>query len=134
MPVSSSSKAMEMLIFISQLHSKKIAPPILHIAANDRYQCIFREYVSRKAADKGRAILEGLGLSPAEIATCYENYPRNVEEAVQAGLIKWSEGGGCTWRVLLEAMVYARIAYHHCKWLLDKILIGPMTGAVICWN
>ena len=78
--------------------------------------------MSRIAASKGRAVLEGLGLPPEVIEACYVNNPRDVEAAIHAGLIRWSEGAGCTWKALLNAMVYARIGYNHCVGLRDKVL------------
>ena len=48
--------------------------------------------MSRKAANKGRAILEGVGLEAEDIEACFSSHPLNEEEAVQAGLIKWSAG------------------------------------------
>lgn len=74
---------------------------------------LFRENVSRAAAGRGRAVLEGVGLDAEVIEACFQGHPFNEEEAVQAGLIKWSAGQGRqppTWNVLLEAMDYAKIA------------------------
>ena len=77
---------------------------------------LFRKYVSRKAAGKGRAVLEGVRLDSETIAACYNSHPLNEEEAVQAGLIKWCGGRGNeppTWQGLFAAMEYAQIAKHH---------------------
>ena len=74
---------------------------------------LFRKHVSRRAADKGRAVLEGVGLDAPTIQTCFEDHPQKVESTVQTGLTKWSEGQGLqppTWQVLLGAMQYAEIA------------------------
>ena len=82
------------------------------------YLMLFRKYVSRRAADKGRAVLEGVGLETSTIQTCFEDHVRNVEETVQTGLTKWSGGQGLqppTWKVLLEAMSYAEIAQLHIE-------------------
>ena len=73
---------------------------------------LLRKYVSRNAAGKGRAILEGVQLDSAAIQACFQSNPLNDEEAVQAGLIKWKDGQGLppTWDVLINAMDYAEIA------------------------
>ena len=79
---------------------------------------LFRKHVSKRAAGKGRAILEGVWLDTATIEACFTNNPRDVEAAVQAGLNKWVEGKGCqppTWGVLLEAMEYAEIESKHIQ-------------------
>ena len=85
---------------------------------------LFRDYVSRKAAGKGRALLEGVGLCTATIDACFCSHPRDEEEAVQAGLVKWSDGQGLqppTWQVLLEAMTFAQIAQEHVQGLKEKL-------------
>ena len=77
---------------------------------------LFRKYVSRKAAGKGRAVLEGVGLDSETIEACFRSHPETEEEAVQAGLVKWCGGRGNklpTWRVLFAAMEYAQIAEQH---------------------
>ena len=82
------------------------------------YLMLFRKHVSRRAADKGRAVLEGVGLDASTIRTCFEDNPRNIQEAVQTGLTKWSEGQGLqppTWKVLLQAMSYSEIAQKHIR-------------------
>ena len=81
---------------------------------------LFRKYVSRKAATKGRAVLEGVGLLTETIDACFSSYPWNEEEVVQAGLARWSGGQGHqppTWQVLLEAMTFAQIAQEHVQGL-----------------
>ena len=73
---------------------------------------LFREYVSRNAAGKVRAVLEGVGLDSAAITACIDSNPGDEEEAVQAGLTKWKQGEGRqppSWNVLLEAMGFAQI-------------------------
>ena len=98
--------------------------PPLPSAACEVYLMLFRTYVSRTSAGKGRAVLEGIGLAPETIEACYSSYPRNEEEAVQAGLIKWAEGhhgNSPTWRVLLDAMAYAGVGQQHCQGLSDEL-------------
>ena len=82
------------------------------------YLMLFRRHVSRTAASKGRAVLEGLWLDAPAIEACFINNPQNVEAAVQAGLTKWVGGKGCqppTWGVLVEAMEYAEIDSKHIQ-------------------
>ena len=45
---------------------------------------LFRKYVSRKAATKGRAVLEGVGLLTETIDACFSTHPQDEEGAVQA--------------------------------------------------
>ena len=85
---------------------------------------LFRTQVSRKAAGKGRAVLEGVGLCTATIDACFCSHPLDEEGAVQAGLVKWSGGQGHqppTWQVLLDAMTFARIAQEHVQGLKEKL-------------
>ena len=87
-----------------------------HSADRPRHLMLFRRYVSRNAVGKGRALLEGVGLSDYEIEACYIIHHWNEEDAVQAGLIKWSDGKGTqppTWSVLIAAMEYAGIGQQH---------------------
>ena len=73
---------------------------------------LFRTRVSRNAANKGRAVLEGVELSAQTIEACFNSHPLNEEEAVQAGLTQWSGGQGRqppTWEVLIEAMEMQRL-------------------------
>ena len=100
--------------------------------------------MSRKAALKGRAVLEGVGLHTHTVDACFSNYPLDEEGAVQEGLSKWSDGQGRqppTWQVLLEAMDYAEIAQKHVNGLKGKLgLLGMlftlvkqcMVGACVC--
>ena len=84
---------------------------------------LFRKYVSRKAATKGRAVLEGVGLLTETIDACFSSHPLNEEEAVQAGLTRWSGGQGRqppTWQVLISAMEYAKIAQQHIEDLRNE--------------
>ena len=72
---------------------------------------LLRRYVSRQAWGKGRALMENLGLSGAEIAKCFGMHPLNEEESVQQGLQVWMErGANTTWDALLKAMETASIA------------------------
>ena len=109
---------------LSQRDTKHSHVPLLPSAACEGYLMLFRTYVSRTSAGKGRAVLEGIGLAPEIIEACFSSYPRNEEEAVQAGLIKWAEGHhgySFTWRVLLDAMVYAGVRQQHCQGLREKL-------------
>ena len=77
---------------------------------------LFRKYVSRQAANKGRAVLEGVGLQIEAIDACFSSHPLDEEGAVQEGLTRWSSGQSYkppTWEVLLYAMDYAHIAQRH---------------------
>ena len=99
------------------------------------HQILLRTYVSRKASSKGRAVLEGVGLQPETIEGCFNNHPQNEEEAVQAGLIKWSSGQGYsppTWLVLLHAMNYAQIAEKHVQGLKKVLELGMLLTSVSC--
>ena len=85
---------------------------------------LFRQYVSRTAADNGRAVLEGVELDTHTIKTCFQNHQMNVEEAVQDGLTKWEGGEGRqppTWQVLIKAMEYAGIAQQHIQSMKEKL-------------
>ena len=87
-------------------------------ADRSRYLMLLRKHVSRRAADKGRAVLEGVGLDASTIRTCFEDHVKSVEEAVHTGLTKWSEGQGLqppTWKVLLQAMWDAEIPQQHIR-------------------
>ena len=96
---------------------------------------LFRKYVSRLGAGKGKAILEWVGLSPQEIKLCYQSNP-SEEEAIQDGLIKWWEtcGDCCTWQVLLDAMKFAGIAQPHCIELVEELrqMQGEVTFPLKC--
>ena len=83
-----------------------------------------RTYVSRKAATKGRAVLEGVGLLTETIDACFTSHPLDEEGAVQAGLTRWSGGQGRqppTWEVLISAMEYARIVQQHIEGLKKEL-------------
>ena len=86
---------------------------------------VFRMFVSRKAAGKGRAILEGVGLDAPAIKACFRSNPLDDEEAVQDGLIKWTEGGRQvfppTWGVLIGAIEYAGVGQQYIAGLKTKL-------------
>ena len=109
---------------LSQLDTKHSQVLPLSSAAHEGYLILFQKYVSRQSAGKGRAVLEGIGLAPETIEACYNIHPQNEKEAVQAGLYKWSEGHSGyipTWRVLLDAMVYAGVGQQHCQGLREEL-------------
>ena len=89
------------------------------------YLILFRTYVSRNAAGKGRAVLEGVGLDSSAIEACFQGNPLKDEEAVQAGLIKWTDGGRKvfppTWGVLIGAMEYAGVGQQYIAGLKTKL-------------
>ena len=90
---------------------------------------LFRKYVSRKAATKGRGVLEGVGLLTETMDACFSSHPLDEEEAVQAGLTRWSGGQGRqppTWEVLISAMEYAKIAQQHIKDLRKELMLIGM--------
>ena len=72
---------------------------------------LLRTYVSRQACGKGRALLEALGLTRAQIAGCYYIQPQEEEDSVQKGLQTWIDRNiNATWRDVLDAMETAEIA------------------------
>ena len=78
--------------------------------------------MSSQACGKGKALLEALGLTRAQIAKYYGMYPLNEEESVQVGLQEWIDRDiNATWRDLLEAMKTARIAVQQCDGLEKKL-------------
>ena len=110
--------------------SKNVLEESLAFAAvHPDYMILLRTYVSRPAVGKGRAVLEGVGLDSSEIEECFTKHLLNEEEAVQAGLTKWSRGHGRlpnTWVVLLAAMEYATIAHAHVHHLKDALARGML--------
>ncbi len=90
------------------------------------YLIRFRTYVSHNAAEKGRAVLEGVCLDSSAIeVSCFQSNTLKDEEAVQAGLIKWTDGG-CqvfppTWRVLSGLMEYAGVGQQYIAGLKTKL-------------
>ena len=103
-------------------------PPPLSVVGHKKCVMLFRRYVSRTAAGSGRAVLEGVGLTPATIEMCYKNWPQNEEEAIQSGLMKWRDGSGdsTTWAVLIEAMEYAQIGTEHIEAMKKELLKGEV--------
>ena len=97
--------------------------PFASFAACQRYAVLFRKYVSRRAAGRGKAILEFIGLDTEIIDLCYQDNPRNEEEAIQDGLKRWiaKQGDHCTWQVLFDAMKFANIAQQHCTELVGEL-------------
>ena len=86
---------------------------------------LFRKYVSRNAATKGRALFEGVWLDSSAIEACFNN-ANSEEAAVQAGLVKWKDGHSHrppTWEVLLTAMGYAKIAQQHIRNLRKELAL-----------
>ena len=86
---------------------------------------LFRTFVSRNAATKGRAVLEGVWLDSSAIDACFNNAD-SEEAAVQAGLVKWKDGHSRrppTWEVLLTAMDYAKIAQQHIQDLRKELAL-----------
>ena len=102
-------------------------------AEHPDHRILFRKYVSRGAAGKGRAVLEGVGLDVPTIEECYSAHPLNEEEAVQDGLTRWCEGQGIqppTWITLLEAMEYAGLARHNVQGLKEEL--GTLFCVYLC--
>ena len=90
--------------------------------------------MSKHAWEKGRALLEGLGLSGAQIAKCYGMHPLNEEESVQHGLQVWLDGGtNTTWQALLKAMETAEIAVQQQEGLKEKLCsnTGDLHGLLV---
>lgn len=90
----------------------------------------FRTYVSRNAATKGQAVLDGVGLQHETKVMWYSKHPLNEEEAVQSGLIEWRDtmGDSATWVVLLDSMAFAKIGVQH----IEKLKEVLQRGAVFC--
>ena len=86
--------------------------------------------MSKQAATKGRAVLEGVGLDTGTIDACFSSRHQDDEEAVQEGLTKWRSGQGIqppTWEVLFDAMIYADIAQVHVQELKKELgLLGML--------
>ena len=108
-------------LLTAAIHHKHL---LLSPVARERYAVLLRKHVSRNSAGKGRAILEGVGLTPERIELHFSSNPRNEVEAVQSGLTEWSEGhyDKPTWKVLLEAMNYAGIGCQHIVNLKAELL------------
>ncbi len=91
-------------------------------AGRQGYPKLFRIHVSRRAAGKARAVLEGVELDTATISACLS--APNDEEAVQEGLTRWCGGKGRqppTWAVLVEAMAYAQIDQQAVQGLKEEL-------------
>ena len=85
---------------------------------------LFRTYVSKNAAGKARAVLEGVGLDAPTIAACVSANPLKDEETVQEGLTRWCGGKGTqppTWGDLIGAMKYADIAQQYIQGLKNEL-------------
>lgn len=96
------------------------------------YLMLFRKYVSRTAAGKGREVLKCLGFDKATLHSCYKKNGLNVEEAIQEGLYRWCQGKGTqppTWEVLLGAMCFAECAQKHIQGLKQQL---GMLIALLC--
>ena len=109
------------------------------VAGLGTHLVLLRRCVSQQAWGKGRALLEAVGLSAAQIAKCYGMHPLNEEEAVQHGLQVWLEGGtNTTWEALLEAMETAEIDVQQREGLKEELCIntgdshGLMVALCIC--
>ena len=116
-------RAPELLQWVwSAATSVQKCPTFCLLAACVRYSELFRKHISRQCAGKGKAILERVGLTRAQIQLCYQINPLNEEEAIQDGLHQWSEThSDCTWQVLLDAMAFAGIAQQHCRELVQEL-------------
>ena len=89
---------------------------------------LLRKYVSRHSYGKGKALLEALGLTEAQIAKYYGNSPLNEEEAVQDGLKAWIGGSlDSTWSDLLEAMETAGIDIQQREGLKEELCVNAGT-------
>ena len=99
---------------------------LLSVAGDQKCDMMLRKFVSRVAGDKGRAVLEGLGLPEWMRKMCFVNNPSNMEESIQCGLLHWKNGHGYspTWEVLLGAMAYAEVAVQDVEKLKEEILKG----------
>ena len=97
------------------------------LAARKDHAVLLRKYVSRNSAGKGRAVLEYLEFDTVSIEMCYANNPRNEEEAVQCGLLKWTGSHDATWKVLVGAMGQAGIAVQYIDKLKEELQKGAHT-------
>ena len=94
----------------------------LCLVENKDYMKLFRKYVSRQAAGKGKTLLAALRLPPESIAAFYAQLDKSEIEAVQAGLIAWQgRASEPTWAVLLKAMKVAGIAVEHRDDLKEEL-------------
>ena len=101
----------------------------------DHSDCLklLRRHVSRNAAGRGRALLEGLGLFVSRIHMCFRGHPNDEEAAVQQGLTYWIDGEGiqATWAALLEAMKYAELAERHIQSLKADLGITEVSEGIL---
>ena len=106
-----------------QVVTESQSPPLpVAVVGRSGHLVLLRRYVSRQAWGKGRALLEALGLTGAQIARCYGMHPLNEEESVQDGLQAWIEGGrNTTWGDLLRAMETAGIAMQQRDRLKEEL-------------
>ena len=122
-----SQKVYSELIILVSLNCENFSVKSLTFSVEHPHQLIlFRNYVSRTSAGKGRAVLEGVGLKAARIQSCFKSNPLDEESSVQAGLIKWSGGKGHqppTWKVLLDAMYYAEVAQQYIESLKRDLIL-----------
>ena len=99
---------------------------------------LFREFVSRKALSKGRAVLEGVGLDSNKIDGCFSDHPMDKEEAVQAGLVKWCGGQShkpSTWEVLIKAMEYAQLPQQDVRRLKEELgMLGMLFYTIVKYS
>ena len=109
------------------------------VAVLSTHLVLLRRRVSQQAWGKGRALLEALGLTTAQIAKCYGMHPLNEEEAVQHGLQVWLEGGtNTTWEALLKAMETAKIDMQQREGLKEDLRsntgdsYGLMIASTVC--
>ena len=95
---------------------------------------LFRKHVSRKAAGKANAVLEGVGLVTATIKACEAAHRFDDEKIVQDGLTRWCGGKGRqppTWGVLIAAMKYAQIDQQHIEDLQTSLNQPAVTEGML---
>ena len=95
---------------------------------------LFRTYVSRRAAGKADAVLEGVGLDTATIKACEAAHRFDDEKIVQDGLTRWLGGKGTqppTWHVLIAAMDYAVIDQQDIKGLKTALNQPAVTEGML---
>ena len=117
-----------MLVSLWKNVSVKIYPSN---ADHPHHLMLLRKYISRRAAGKGRAVLEGVGLDAPTMRTCFSDHSRNVEEAVQDGLTRWCDGRGFPpiWGVLIGSIQYAGFAQQDINDL--RVELG-LSGVCAC--
>ena len=119
------------------------SPPVRNVSVKslalsaDHPDCLilFRRYVSRKAAGKARAVLEGVGLDSPTIDACVSANALDDEETVQDGLTRWCVGEGTqppTWKVLFKAMKHAEMTIWTIQRTLGMKAELRMLFAVVC--